>query len=585
MPDPAFSPGAAAAQLDLKVVGNIRGAFRIGRYQRGYRWGPDEVERLLDDIWENGDRPYCLQPVVVKGNEEGPWELVDGQQRLTTLYLVFKYMQDAELHSQGPLYSILYETRLDRGDYLTTLDPRAREDNIDFHHIYGAYECIQRWFHRDDRNPHLVATELYLHLMKRVQIIWYKAPAELDSVTLFTRLNVGRIPLTDAELVKAELLGSAKAGRSDRSLEIAAQWDAIERDLHDPDVWAFVTRDRPQDAPTRISLLLDTLAGGEQGRMRPRFHTFVELQKRIRNGSTEDEWKGKSVWDDVVDLHAMVLGWFGDRHLYHKVGFLIAVGARFEDVVEKADGLTRTAFQELLDGEIRSALNLTRSRLLELRYHQSGHTDKLNEVLLLMNAESVRRVETSSERYPFRLHHGQVQWSLEHIHAQNPEGLNKAEQWATWLAEHRKALLDLPVDDSPRRDALVQRIDACKDDLTRSKFEALAEEVSAFFRPAEEVDDADLHGLNNLALLSQRDNSRLNNAVFEVKRRRILELDRDGAYIPPCTRHVFLKYYTDADGQQIHYWSQRDRQGYLEAMLDPARGVLTPYLMPDEDAP
>ena len=32
-------------------------------------------------------------------------------------------------------------------------------------------------------------------------------------------------------------------------------------------------------------------------------------------------------------------------------------------------------------------------------------------------------------------------------------------------------------------------------------------------------------------------------------------------------------------------WSQRDRQGYLEAMLDPARGVLTPYLMPDEDAP
>ena len=40
------------ALLELKLVGDIAGSFRVARYQRGYRWGLLEVERLLNDIWE-----------------------------------------------------------------------------------------------------------------------------------------------------------------------------------------------------------------------------------------------------------------------------------------------------------------------------------------------------------------------------------------------------------------------------------------------------------------------------------------------------------------------------------------------------
>jgi hypothetical protein len=66
--------------------------------------------------------------------------------------------------------------------------------------------------------------------------------------------------------------------------------------------------------------------------------------------------------------------------------------------------------------------------------------------------------------------------------------------------------------------------------------------------------------------------------VFEVKRRHIIELDRAGAYIPVCTRDLFMKYYTDSPAQQLHFWGPSDRQGYLDAM---AR-VLEPYLRPDD---
>ncbi len=73
------------------LVGEIVGQFFVPGYQRGYRWGREEVTRLLDDISESSGRKYFLQPVVAKRRDDGKWELVDGQQRLTTLLRVIRY--------------------------------------------------------------------------------------------------------------------------------------------------------------------------------------------------------------------------------------------------------------------------------------------------------------------------------------------------------------------------------------------------------------------------------------------------------------------------------------------------------------
>jgi uncharacterized protein with ParB-like and HNH nuclease domain len=57
-------------KLETKLVGLIQGKFYIPSFQRGYRWGHDEVTRLLDDVYSNGTKNYCLQPIVVKRREE-----------------------------------------------------------------------------------------------------------------------------------------------------------------------------------------------------------------------------------------------------------------------------------------------------------------------------------------------------------------------------------------------------------------------------------------------------------------------------------------------------------------------------------
>lgn len=82
--------------LETKFVADISGSFYIPSYQRGYRWSETEVVRLLDDIYQNGKKNYCLQPVVVRKKEDR-YELIDGQQRLTTLYLIYKYMVFTEM--------------------------------------------------------------------------------------------------------------------------------------------------------------------------------------------------------------------------------------------------------------------------------------------------------------------------------------------------------------------------------------------------------------------------------------------------------------------------------------------------------
>ena len=134
------------ANLVPRLVGDLAGHFYVPAYQRGYRWGEVEVKQLLDDIWEGIGKPYYLQPVVVKKRAGNEWELVDGQQRLTTLFLIFQYMQNEGFKKSGSKYSIRYETRPGSEDYLGAPSPERSQENIDFFHIFNAHECIRQWF-------------------------------------------------------------------------------------------------------------------------------------------------------------------------------------------------------------------------------------------------------------------------------------------------------------------------------------------------------------------------------------------------------------------------------------------------------
>ena len=108
-----------------KIIKDLKDmTFFIPAYQRGYRWTPQEVGDLLDDINEfnagNASSPknYCLQPLMVKKRKDGSYEVVDGQQRLTTIFIFLKI---AEATTHYTPYNLLFETRDQSETFLSNL--------------------------------------------------------------------------------------------------------------------------------------------------------------------------------------------------------------------------------------------------------------------------------------------------------------------------------------------------------------------------------------------------------------------------------------------------------------------------------
>lgn len=553
----------------------ISGQFFIPAYQRGYRWTADEVTKLLDDILKSAGQPYSLQPIVVKRMGTGApetWELIDGQQRLTTLWLIFNYLQKNGYKRSGAAYSLEYATRSGSRTYLETLDANQPAENIDYFHLREAHRTIGAWIDSagatDQAKEHR-ANRIYDYLSTSVRIIWYEVPESEEPIPLFTRLNQGRIPLTDAELIKAVLLTHIAQAKPGREIEVAAQWDGIERDLQRDDIWAFAappSRHGSRQDGTRIDLLLDTLAGKPAMGAR-RYHTFDALQDQAKTG-------GIAFWGKIVALHAQLLGWFEEPRWYNKIGFLVACGTPIGDIwswTQDRDGRpapAKSTFEALLNQRIRAALGTpVNDELDTLHYESRSDSEKLQRVLLLFN------IAIGQGRFSFKEYVEQA-WSLEHIHAQNAQRLNRAEQWKDWLQAHVQALRAIQPasggDDAITAllDTIHSALEALRDPHTRQfdqeQFNTLAGKVLLALNDGV-VEEAD-HGLANLALLSHGANAALSNAVFEVKRHKVLEMDKRGDYIPAATRNVFLKYYTPAGKLQPHFWGEDDKAAYLETI-------------------
>ena len=171
----------------------------------------------------------------------------------------------------------------------------------------------------------------------------------------------------------------------------------------------------------------------------------------------------------------------------------------------------------------------------------------------------MRKKSDETRRFPFDKHK-QEDWSLEHIHAQQSQGLNKREQWVEWLTMHKNSLLNIR---SNRHIELISEIDLAINDikLTGDRFSNLFNAVTTILSEDGSIEYT--HSISNLALLGQSDNSALNNSTFDVKRNKILDMDKTSDYIPVCTRRVFLKYYTPSESNQVYFWGKADRDGYI----------------------
>jgi len=197
---------------------------------------------------------------------------------------------------------------------------------------------------------------------------------------------------------------------------------------------------------------------------------------------------------------------------------------------------------------------------------------EISKLLLLFNVESIIK-EDVYQRFPFSKYNT-AEWSLEHIHAQNSQGLKKKETQLEWITMHLESVK--AVSENGKYDTLIAEMEEIistgKVDDGRNNFDELFKNVCNAL--SEDNSTEFVHTISNMALLAKDDNAALNNSTFDVKRNQIVCMDQKGAFIPYCTKMVFLKYYTPSNENQIHFWGQKDREAYIKAM----QIILEPYM-------
>ena len=561
-------------KLETKLVGQIRGDFFIPSYQRGYRWGKNEVERLLSDIYENGDKNYCLQPIVVR-RENDTYRVIDGQQRLTTIYLIYKYIRDVGgLLFDAPRFNISYETRPNSAQFLTSSYQEMvtkKDENIDYWFMYQAYDCIDKWFSDEQHGfKSDLVSEISRRLNKFVRVIWYEIDQNENEKKLFTRLNMGKISLTSAELIKANFLSDTitQSITHEQKQELALEWDNIEKELSRESFWYFLTNHDASDYQTRIDLILDLIA--EKPTKSEPYYTFFYFDQLKQTKSPEEIWK------EIEHTFMILRDWYEDHELYHKIGYLINSSNRtLQYLYSLSEDRTKTAFRHLLDQEIGKSINLKDRKLEDLNYNDDYQL--IQNILVLFNVESVRQNGEETQWFPFdKLK--QQQWSLEHIHAQRSESMNRQELWLEWLELQLASVKAITDSDDKSGQDLIKHIEKYLQDgtIARNEFEDIKDKIIA--KLSSDNNEEYIHTVSNLALLNSGDNSALSNSTFDVKRTRIVAMDQSGKFIPFCTKMVFLKYYSDTNQTGIHFWCDEDRQSYLEHI----KRVLAKYINMEE---
>ena len=542
--------------------------FYVDSYQRGYRWGKTEVLALLNDIndfsikTKSKDETYWLQPIIVKQVEKviddkaiSCYELIDGQQRLSTIFLIFSFIK-----KKTP-FSIIYNTRTGSSDFLNKISEfdnqtwdesygNTKDDKIDNFHFFTAYKIIQQWFGLYNDAEKFLDT-----LLNNTNVIWYELVGDTsDPKTVFEQINIGKIPLTNAELVKALYLNNSvqKIHRD----EIADKWDRIEYALNDDAFWGFINNKTDQ-THNRIEYLLDLISGkfDNENNKEEKFHTFLHFY------AEQDRY---SKWKTIEEYFQTLLGWYETPELFHYVGYLISTEfSTINSIIKK--------YNSKLDKPksvfINDIINLIKEKLKnysleDLSYKKPSDYKKIVQILLLFNIQTTLNT-TPYNYFPFHKYKSK-EWSLEHIHAQQSESLTDYDAIIAWIKETKPAIKNFLNDTKKGIEAnqLLEDFDAALRLGKNINIGELPKRVFNFFGG----DDESVHSISNMALLDKDTNSSLNNSVFPIKRNKIFSAEIDSkVYIPICTKNVFLKYYS-SNISHMQFWSESDRVDYLKAI-------------------
>lgn len=617
------------------LTGNYQ--FSIPSYQRGYRWesteagGEDEqeakqVDDLLNDltyfITSNPHKKanYYLQPLMVKprlladGSYE--WDVLDGQQRLTTMLLVLKCLKERLYGGQQfGLYELKYANRKQLDFNRITFDrasadydfPMANE-NLDSYYVRKAKDRIERWYDNELSNNSSLRDKFKEMLFYpdetrgvnsspalRAKFIWYNVQAlqpgapqlngnRQHDIEVFNRLNRGKISLTDSELIKALFLLCIKVapayGSSLLTPEtLVRKWDDMGKKFQNEEFWNMIAP-KGADYSNRLDLLFDFIkdcSGNGKG------SAYRFYYKKMHGLFTSpDINKVEELWTEVKQYFDTLCKWHENVHKHNFIGYLIENGEDLANIYSSPD----------LETKIRKGLGLENVDEIDtLRYYDNEGYKKIRKVLLLFN---VLTCDKFGQKFPFNLYRDNT-FDVEHVNSQTDNPIEKIDEKIAWVKQQAIPCLWIDRNETDTNGILTSGAREARDLITEgvqflrdvklnnnrdtgSKFKGYRTAVEYYYASGNRNTGMfEKDAIGNLALLNSSINREYKNALFPQKLRTLKRSDQEGVYIPLCTKYMFLKYYSNPQANVSAFsmmrWRQEDQDEYTEAIKESIRKI------------
>lgn len=254
--------------------------YEIPPYQRPYSWHKENVQQLLEDVWEAynaGDPEYFIGSLITIEREHGRlYDVVDGQQRLTTLNLIFARLRDhiADKAAKAELGKRILPCNVLTGEAETPrLLLRKKDQSFFRQYVLDSKPIPANALPNLDAPQQRLAENLAAvdefcqgkseqvlklfanYILTKVYVVFVNTDSLRSAYRLFNVLNARGLALSNADLIKNTLFSILGTG-PDRSAELEERWLQLEEELTLERMDTFLAHHRAAATATQPRLSL-----------------------------------------------------------------------------------------------------------------------------------------------------------------------------------------------------------------------------------------------------------------------------------------------------------------------------------------
>lgn len=563
--------------------------YNIPAYQRGYKWDTKDINRLLEDIDkfivdDDLDLFYCLQNItLVKDKTEPFFNVVDGQQRLTTLTVILSYFKEFDLIKGKLKYSVREETEdflnnyiysdssiadyVDWDGFLETTKKEGKDyDYQDIYYLFNAYRSVKKWF--SDKLTR--ETDVKDKILNNVKLI-INLPKNVDEQELFENLNGKRVPLDGADLIRALIITRIPKN------EIGEANDSVKQNV-------LVNERR-----VKIGIILDTINQWWTDKNRQEY--FGYFQKNIKTTNQTVDFNDKKYPIDILyklyvlaydgilnldyfeeqtikedffnklqELQRIIENWYNDKELYHLIAYTYIYASDANKEKELPELTFKTLYAEWKKDYRLNFIRFLKDRIKnipavneligqkeevatnneEVAFNEDWYNDnKIISISVLLDISRCINSENFLPAKSFKC----CKEDKEHIFPQTPIGekIKDKDKQTQTLFQYIEIINTLKTDGT--------KIEVKEEDVDWDN-ENWKSEIKQLIN-GETKELLPINSLGNVCLLDESINRGYGNDFFLEKRIDIMRKSQEGVFIRPHVYEAFNKVFIERQNNTI----------------------------------